>query len=192
MSPRNVHNCKIPKEQIAKARKVKRPGRNESSFHLLTCFPHQSPSSAPKLLKVWSVRVTHLSTKATKRKIQTRSYFYPVALTQTFPSYRCCWFGPVLHGVMKMSELFPLYDWLAWAGVWFGPQVTQTLLLSINLPFQGVLTNTLKLKNYRQESRGQTEWNNMRPSYIYPMSESLWVWWSWEEHVKLKNCHEMS
>lgn len=70
-----------------------------------------------------------------------------------FPLYLCCWFCAALHAVMEMSDWFPLYDGLAWAGVWFGLLVTQTLVLSINLPSQGVgvgwgLTNTLKLKNY--------------------------------------------
>lgn len=116
VSQRNVRKCKIPKEQIAKARKVRRPGENDS-FHLFTYFPQQSLSSAPKLLKIWLVRVTHLSTRVTERKIQSRSDFYPVAPTQIFSFYLCCWFCSALHAVLEMSDWFPLYDGLPWAGV---------------------------------------------------------------------------
>lgn len=152
MSPRKVHNCKIPEQQIAKPRKVKRPGWNESSFHLLTYFPQQSPSSPPKLLKIWSVPVTHLSTRATKRKIQSRSDFYPVALTQIFSiislllvlcSATCS------DGNVRLVS-FIWWTCLSWSLVWSSGDTNFSSVYKP--PFSGGggggLTNTLKLKNY--------------------------------------------
>lgn len=94
-------------------------------------------------------------------KIQSRSDAYPVALTQIFPLSLCCWFCSAQ--CWKRQCWFLWDDGLAWAGVCFGPLVTQTIILSINLP----QTNTLNtLKYYGQDFQGGE--TNMLPSYFIP------------------------
>lgn len=124
--------------------------------------PTSLSRACPQLQKRWNSDqlVSHLSTRATERKIPPRPAFYPVALTQLFPLFRCCWF---CVGNDR------LVSWLSCCC--FAPLVTQTL------------TNS---------GARQNETTRSLHILSHVCSASLWVWWSWEEHVKLKNCHAMN
>lgn len=164
---------------------MKRPGQNESSSLLLTYFPQQS--SAPKCWKSDQF-MSHIYLQEQQKGRSSPDQIFTLLHWHTFfHYYLCCWFCSVLFTTCSVGNTrlvsFIWWTCLSWSLVWSSGDT--------NKPPSSGGFNTLKITDSNPRAR-QNETICSLHILSHVCSASLWVWWSWEDHVKLKNCHEMN